>query len=190
MSQNSRLLRCTFLEEALAASNPRWPLVTRLLGLGLLARRSRTMAEPIPSTNSPVEMSPEDFRARQEAGQPGRVGPQRREDPGGPAGLSRTPDRSVLAQGSPYPGLLNLTAGSDQRPCGAPAPRTGLHGGPCPARWFRCMASGRLSGQAEGHVVIRRDPRSVAMSRGSVDRPASFRVLGSSSFGCGRRELQ
>ena len=80
---------------------------------------------------------------------PERLEPQPCQGSWRPAGLSRDPDRSALAQGSPHLDLLNLTAGSNQRQCGAPTPGKGLHGSLRPARWFRCVAIGRLSGGSE-----------------------------------------
>lgn len=119
------------------------------------------------SNDKPLRMSVEAFRVRQEAGGPPIVldirGPKdwdRSEGPRRPAGLSRDPDPSAPAQGSPHPGLLNLTAGSIQRPCGAPAPRAGFHGSLCPARRLRCLAIGRLPGRAERILPA---PRRIAM---------------------------
>jgi hypothetical protein len=142
------------------------------------------MAQSVPSIDNPLRMSAEGFRARQEAGEaaivagrprPEGLGAEQREDPWRPAGLSRTPDRSALAQGSPDPGLLNLTAGSDQRPCGAPAPRTGLHGSLCPARWFRCMAIGRFSGGTEGVPRTRREQPMISADVSRATTPTDAR---------------
>ena len=80
--------------------------------LDLFAILQGAAGGPIRSRDILAELAETEPGARAECPQPEGLGPQRRANSRRPAGLSRDPDRSALAQGSPHPGLLNLTAGS------------------------------------------------------------------------------
>ena len=111
------------------------------------------------TTGKPIRISVADLEARIQAGEVASLFDVRNQSewdrsdqkiPGASAPGRGDRARSGLVQGSVTGRLLNLTAGSGQRPCGAPAPRPGLHGSLRPARWFRCMAIGWLPGRAKG----------------------------------------
>ena len=114
---------------------------------------------PGQTSDNPLRISVEDLHARLEAGEPATVFDVRNPNdwdrsnwkiPG-----ALRPLQGEIALDPRWPrtrlivAYLNLTAGSRQRPCGAPAPRPWLHGGIRPAQWISSLGSRKVSGRTE-----------------------------------------